>query len=387
MSEYTRGTFIHGIAASEHLDSSGERILISGMDISSLDKEGVFNFEHQSKETSHIVGKVLEAKKIFNESDCENDNHRHFWNKIRMPFIYVAGELFDGVGHKAAQDVAAMLKYDKTISDENVRKTVNFSIEGSKLQTDGGIVKKCIARKVSITILPCNKICEAEMYDPSKPSAPTKQSIFNDLFKKSEPTEVEVLSKQERKYFPALKEKKAKVSPKAAFKPTPKEVAGGITGQATREVRAPKEFKPKKTVQAGSVGPSEKLMPGTRIQYRKKGKMRSGASIYSDPDTWKSEASNMHKKIMKSCGAAPSARVGTDALQVEDIKKELVKNMCDEYFKNFKESDKLLKFLQDKLPKLSKKEIVALAKTYVYVTTKEKEKHLESLVQNEGMDT
>ena len=72
---HERGTIIHGIAASEHLDSSGERIKIEGVDISSLTSDGVMNMEHQSKEASAIVGKILEAKKILKRSDCENEHH------------------------------------------------------------------------------------------------------------------------------------------------------------------------------------------------------------------------------------------------------------------------------------------------------------------------
>ena len=54
----SKGTLIHGIAASENIDSSGERIIIAGMDISSLEVSGVFNYEHSSNIPAQIVGKV-----------------------------------------------------------------------------------------------------------------------------------------------------------------------------------------------------------------------------------------------------------------------------------------------------------------------------------------
>ena len=165
--ENKKGTFIHGIGASEHVDSSGERIKVEGIDISSLTKDGVFNFEHQSKEASAIVGKITQAKKILKEEDCENEAHKYFWNKIKMPFLYVAGELFDADGHQAAQDIAAMLKYDVRNKDnKETKKLINFSIEGSKLDKKGSEILKSIARKVSITITPCNKVCEAEILNP-----------------------------------------------------------------------------------------------------------------------------------------------------------------------------------------------------------------------------
>ena len=99
-----RGTFIHGIGASEHLDSSGERIVVEGIDITSLIGDGCFNYEHKSEEASQIVGKILEAKKILKRSDCENESHEYFWDKVKMPYLYIAGELFDAVDHSGAKD-------------------------------------------------------------------------------------------------------------------------------------------------------------------------------------------------------------------------------------------------------------------------------------------
>jgi len=161
--ERKRGTFIHGIAASEHLDSSGERIEVKGVDISSLTKDGVFNFEHESKKPGTIVGKILEAKKILKRSDCENDDHRYFWDKVNMPYIYISGELFDAVGHSGAADVAAMVRYDSLNSgSKDAKQLINFSIEGSRLEKKGANITKCIARKISITMTPCNKVAVGE---------------------------------------------------------------------------------------------------------------------------------------------------------------------------------------------------------------------------------
>jgi hypothetical protein len=176
-----QGTFIHGIAASEHLDSSGERINVKGIDITSLTKDGVFNFEHQSKEASSIVGKITQAKKILKESDCDNDRHKYFSKKIKKPYVYVAGELFDADGHQAAKDVVAMLKYDnRNKEDKDSKKLINFSIEGQKVESDGPKITQSIARKVSITITPCNKVCEAELLDPKDIENGEKMKKFGD---------------------------------------------------------------------------------------------------------------------------------------------------------------------------------------------------------------
>lgn len=193
-----RGTFIHGIAASEHLDSSGERILIDGVDISSLTKDGVLNMEHQSKEASSIVGKIWEAKKILKQSDCENDHHKYFWDKIKMPFIYIAGELFDGVGHKEAGEVAAMLRFDKLDPlNKESKKLINFSIEGSRMEKQGSVITKCIARKISITLTPCNKVCEAEelKIDSKEEKHPDsgKFSFIQDIMSKSDEPSCQIM--------------------------------------------------------------------------------------------------------------------------------------------------------------------------------------------------
>jgi len=178
------GTLIHGIAASEHLDSSGERISIRGLDVSSLERDGIFNHEHKNEVPDQIVGKILKAKKIFSEEDCETPEELYFWHKSQAPYVYVMGELFDGVGHKGAQEIAAMLKYDHIARQQNRSglNVVNFSIEGSKLSKEGQEITRALARKVTITTAACNKVAVAELYDPAKFSK--KESILD--FTKSE---------------------------------------------------------------------------------------------------------------------------------------------------------------------------------------------------------
>lgn len=162
-----KNTIIDGIAASEHLDSSGESLSIEGMDISSLGgPDSILNWEHGSKEKpSQVVGKVTFARKIMKEKDAKNKREAYFWNKIKKPFVYIKAELFDGLGHSGAQDVAAMLKYKNKDKGENSRLVVGFSIEGGKIEKKGMQVVKSIARDVAITVKPCNKVCDAELIE------------------------------------------------------------------------------------------------------------------------------------------------------------------------------------------------------------------------------
>ena len=242
----SNSTFIHGIAASQALDSSGERIIIEGIDISSLvnGNGGVFNYEHKSENSSQIVGKILEAKKILKRSDCENDDHKYFWDKVKMPFLYVAGELFDAVGHSGAKDVAAMLKYDEK-NKGNIKQLINFSIEGSRLEKRGSEIAKCIARKVTITLTPCNHTASAELKtsdtkEGKDSSDSDKFSFINDI----------IMEKGEHMSSVKLHKNMANYNPKRTFTPQ----------------NAP-----------------DKIKAGDRVSYKDQPRAKTGAEIYGKP--------------------------------------------------------------------------------------------------------
>ena len=195
-------TYIHGIGASENIDSSGERLSIAGMDISSLDKDGVFTYEHELakvsgpdgkpvdvsvKIPSQVVGKILKAKKIFSDKDCENDHQTYFWNKCKTPYLYVMGELFDDYT-EAAKDLAGKFRYDADRKGQNERPVMNFSVEGGKIAKEGIDVNRSVARKITITVMPCNKVAVAEMVQVAQ----KPQNDINELFK-TETIEIEIL--------------------------------------------------------------------------------------------------------------------------------------------------------------------------------------------------
>ena len=185
-----KNTILDGIAASEHLDSSGESLSIEGMDISSLGgPDSILNWEHGSKDRpSQVVGKVTFARKIMKKSDAKNKREAYFWNKIKKPFVYIKAELFDGLGHSGAQDVAAMLKYKNKDKGKNSRLVVGFSIEGGKIEKKGMQVTKSIARDVAITVKPCNKVCDAELIEGD---------FDDDFLYKNQNWDCEILSKGE----------------------------------------------------------------------------------------------------------------------------------------------------------------------------------------------
>src|SRR6185436_184995 len=100
------GMIIDGIFASQAIDSSGEILDVEGCDISTLDRDGVLNYEHldgSSKESKafgqEIVGKIVYARKVFSAADCETDRQKEYWEKVgKIPFIYGMCRLYDGAG-------------------------------------------------------------------------------------------------------------------------------------------------------------------------------------------------------------------------------------------------------------------------------------------------
>lgn len=352
--EKPKGTMIHGIAASEHLDSSGERIKVEGIDISSLTKDAVFNWEHQSKEASAIIGKITKAKKILKRSDCEDDYQRKFWDKIKMPYLYVAGELFDAVGHQAAKDVAAMLRYDQQADLRKTKRLINFSIEGARLEKNGPNINKCIARKITVTITPCNKVCEAEELKEEE----TKKSyafgtsghgmhqenfsMVENLMNKAEIEEssCQIMEKTmgdykpKRTFSPKDAPEKLKTGDRISYKDQPKAKTGAdIYGKPPKEssfgkaTELPGEFKPK---YAKDLPPKEAKKQKKELkEYKQKmDKMfvpTKANSFGNKGDLQKKKkkkvdyTSNVRKAIAAGgMGAAPGAKVQGSAVQKSD---------------------------------------------------------------------
>lgn len=167
------GMLIDGVAASEAIDSSGEILDIEGCDISDLEEgRGVLNYEHRGTDAAgasanDIVGKIVAAKKVYKVSDCENDRQKMYWDKVKLPFIYIVARLFDGAGHEGAKAIAAIIR-DHKLNNEPI--LVRYSIEGSTLERDGQRLKRSVAKQVAATIRPCNKTCHSDILeDPNAP--------------------------------------------------------------------------------------------------------------------------------------------------------------------------------------------------------------------------
>lgn len=169
-------TYIDGIASSQAIDTAGEVVDLAGLDISSLEGS-VFNYEHKSDLPAQIVGKIITAKKIFTDKDCENDRQKYYWAKCQLPFLYVMGRLLDDK-KESSREIAALFIDDAQNPDEHPM--VGFSVEGAKIDKQGMTITRSIARKVTITNIPANKTCLAEMV-PSDKSG--KKDDLDDIFK------------------------------------------------------------------------------------------------------------------------------------------------------------------------------------------------------------
>jgi len=298
-----KNTIIDGIAASEHLDSSGESLSIEGMDISSLGgPDSILNWEHGSKDRpSQVVGKVTFAKKIMKKANAKTKREKYFWNKIKKPFVYIKAELFDGIGHSGAQDVAAMLRYKNKDKGEESRLVVGFSIEGGKMDKKGMVVTKSIARDVAITVKPCNKVCDAELIEDNDDE---------DFLYKNQDFDCEILEKGS-----------VRINTSAYRDLIMSEIKKSTVGNTTKRIFSSGEE-------------PETLRTGDKILHNKTGSMRTGKDIYNDPKTWEntdakpkktwSTDNSMRKALVAGMMAgSPDSLSGGAALAAEELVPEM----------------------------------------------------------------
>ena len=182
-------TFVDGVCASQALDSSGEVVDIKGLDISSLTVDGTLNWEHLKDLPMQVIGKIIKAKKIFDAEGCDDERQSYYWNKCQLPFVYIVGELFDDYV-ESAKHVAGLFKYDFDKRDQNEANVLGFSVEGAKINKIGNVITHSIARKCTVTQLPCNKQAIAEMV----PSSESKKDSLDEIFKTEANVEINIVN-------------------------------------------------------------------------------------------------------------------------------------------------------------------------------------------------
>lgn len=177
-------TKFDAVAGSELRDTQGEILDVKGADISELlAGRGIVNDSHSNR-LPDVLGRITEAKKIFGPEDCENPRHRYYWDKIKAPYIYTAGVLYDDEDHRSAKAAAAILKHQfRTDSPLKLKCSVEGGIveRGKK---DQRVLARTKIRGLALTFTPANNATLVEGLDLAK-SAPTAEEI--DLIKSYAP--------------------------------------------------------------------------------------------------------------------------------------------------------------------------------------------------------
>ena len=240
---------IDACIGSELRDTQGETLSVEGADISELESgNGRWNDNH-GKGFFNSLGRVTNARKIMSESDITNDREQYYWDKVKSPYIYAKGYLYnDEDDHQNAKAAAAILK--------NIHKTdaplrIKASVEGGVVSRgikDSSYLARTKIHSVALTFTPANTATLVEPMHLMK-SDTTKEDdalikfassmaqndvpsfidISNSIrMKKIESNVLEInrLIKEEKKYFPSLStgsieaKQDKKVQDRATQKPT-----------------------------------------------------------------------------------------------------------------------------------------------------------------------
>lgn len=169
MEDLKKGLVFEGLASAELKDQTNEVMSLEGMDISDLENgTGYLNWDH-SNAPQDIIGKVLGAKKIFDEKDCETPNQKKFWDHVQEPFLWIKGEVFTEGGpneFEKAKQVAALMKRFSHYGLSPIR----LSVEGKVLQRDGKddkLLARTSVSRVAVTARPCLKETRTEIVGES----------------------------------------------------------------------------------------------------------------------------------------------------------------------------------------------------------------------------
>jgi hypothetical protein len=380
-------TYIDGIGSSTALDTAGEVVDLKGLDCSSL-VGGAFNYEHKSDVPAQIVGKILKIKKIFEESDCEDDRQRMYWESCKIPFLYVMGRLFDDK-KDSSKEVAALFLDDAEHPNESPM--VGFSVEGSRINKEGMILTHSIARKVTITNNPANKTCIAKMV-PSQASKP--KDDFEAIFKSEDYIEIDLNKNSQNDLAKALSlvtGQGRKIGQTSSGKDVYSHARIGEyhdfsaqdhtdamnahhnEAQKTTNQKVKSFHADKAKLHMGRRDTMERLAGQRKAQLKDTREKASERNVPLNTNSEKLFDPRLStiKKAMDagSAMAAPSQLTGTAALSRESLDKKPKKSKwllrAEEEYNSWSKREEFQKFMQEKLPQLNKYEIDAIGKALI----------------------
>jgi hypothetical protein len=155
-------------AGSELKDTQGETLSVDGADISDLEfGKGRFNDNH-GKGFFNSLGVVTEAKKIYKSEDCEDDRQKYYWEKIKAPYIYAKGYLYNDEDHPNAKAAAAIIR---NIHRNDVPLKMKASVEGGVMARsvkDHTRLARTKIHSVALTFTPANNATLVEPLNLNK---------------------------------------------------------------------------------------------------------------------------------------------------------------------------------------------------------------------------
>lgn len=175
--------WIDCVAGSELRDSQGETLSVEGADITELEAgKGRWNDNH-GKGFWNSLGRVTEAKKIFKVEDCENDRHKYYWEKIKAPYIYATGYLYNDEDHSNAKAAAAILR---NVHKSDCPLKVKSSVEGGVVSRgikDSTRLERTKIHSIALTFTPANKATLVEPLNLNKSIDSFQEKIDQELIK------------------------------------------------------------------------------------------------------------------------------------------------------------------------------------------------------------
>jgi hypothetical protein len=164
-------------------DTQGEMLSVEGADISELEAgKGRFNDNH-GKGFFNSIGRVTAAKKIFKEEDCDDDRQKYYWNKVRAPYIYVRGFLYDDEDHPNAKAAAAILR---NVHRSDCPLKLKASVEGGVISrgiSDTTLLARTKIHSLALTFTPANNatLVEPLNLDKSAPDTASDLILINSV--------------------------------------------------------------------------------------------------------------------------------------------------------------------------------------------------------------
>lgn len=166
------------MAGSQLRDTQGEMLSVEGADISELEAgRGRLNDNH-GVGFFNSVGRITGAKKILKAEDCENDRHRYYWEKVKAPYIYVKGELYDNDDHPNARAAAAIIR---NIHKVDAPLRMKASVEGGVIargMADPNLLARTKIHSVALTFTPANNATLVEPLNLDKSSASWESDLY-----------------------------------------------------------------------------------------------------------------------------------------------------------------------------------------------------------------